>query len=353
MRARPLVLLGVLVLSAPDPALASPASCPEGSWYVDGPPIFPTAIAAIDTIVLDHGQISILSGGCLAVPGRFTRGSDGTLSLHAFWQRCADARRVELKAAIDPSCSKMEGVVTSGRPRFTRSFTADQCADPAGCPATCTANEHCAAIEYCAKQPGDCAGEGRCTARPQVCPDVFDPVCGCEGNTYSNRCDAAAAGVNVAHLGVCEQRCDVTNPCPAGQFCELPTGVCASDLDAGICVDVPQLCTNDICGTCNAPPCPLCPNIYDPVCGCDGVTYATDCERRKAQVSKAHDGACSCPQILCAPGTEPVDSNGDGCLDTCLAPCRDVCDCKVNPDIKLNNDCPLLCANCGDHWTCQ
>jgi len=44
---------------------------------------------------------------------------------------------------------------------------------------------------------------GECTVRPQICPFIFKPVCGCDGQTYSNSCSASSAGVSVEHDGAC------------------------------------------------------------------------------------------------------------------------------------------------------
>lgn len=68
---------------------------------------------------------------------------------------------------------------------------------------SCTKNGQCGSGFYCKKTPGNCAGVGQCSARPQACTDVYDPVCGCNGITYPNRCYAAVAGVNLAGEDIC------------------------------------------------------------------------------------------------------------------------------------------------------
>lgn len=60
--------------------------------------------------------------------------------------------------------------------------------------------------DYCATEMGQCGVadvSGTCTAKPQFCTDVYDPVCGCDGETYSNACYASAAGMNVQSKGEC------------------------------------------------------------------------------------------------------------------------------------------------------
>ena len=73
----------------------------------------------------------------------------------------------------------------------------------------CFANEDCRVGEYCEKEPGDCDAPGRCVVQPMPCViGLWAPQCGCDGVTYGNPCEAAGAGVNVAHEGECDAGCD-------------------------------------------------------------------------------------------------------------------------------------------------
>ncbi len=44
---------------------------------------------------------------------------------------------------------------------------------------------------------------GKCDAKPQFCPAVIIPVCGCDGKTYNNSCEANRSGASVAKAGPC------------------------------------------------------------------------------------------------------------------------------------------------------
>ena len=78
------------------------------------------------------------------------------------------------------------------------------------CPAVACgarAGDTCGADQFCSFALGDVCGradaQGTCEARPEVCPQDYTPVCGCDNVTYSNECAAAAAGVGVLASGAC------------------------------------------------------------------------------------------------------------------------------------------------------
>jgi hypothetical protein len=148
----------------------------------------------------------------------------------------------------------------------------------------------CDAGEYCnfpaGAQCGAADQTGTCEAIPQVCADIFDPVCGCDDMTYPNACEAAAQGVSVLHTGECGSTggngdaCGGLQglACEAGEYCNYaPEAQCGAADQTGTCTVIPQACDLQ----------------YDPVCGCDDMTYGNACEAALASVSVASVGECS------------------------------------------------------------
>lgn len=124
-----------------------------------------------------------------------------------------------------------------------------------------------------------------------ACARIYLPVCGTDGTTYPNSCvlDLYACrfgNVTYAYQGECvrDVRGRDQRPCPV--VCPyLYAPVCGSD---GI--TYPNTCTLNAAacknpaitlkhgGKCAQKPCPTtCPFDYSPVCGSDGNTYANEC----------------------------------------------------------------------------
>ena len=80
------------------------------------------------------------------------------------------------------------------------------------------------------------------------------------GNTYDNACEANKAGVSVDHSGECT--CNDSSECDPTEYCEKGDGNCGGQ------------------GTCDPRP-GACLAIFDPVCGCDAMTYDNACIAHK------------------------------------------------------------------------
>lgn len=67
----------------------------------------------------------------------------------------------------------------------------------------------CPEGSFCAFPPdancGRADAPGVCARRAEACIQIFDPVCGCDGQTYGNACSASSAGVSVEFDGPCAE----------------------------------------------------------------------------------------------------------------------------------------------------
>ena len=165
---------------------------------------------------------------------------------------------------------------------------------------------------------------GTCRPVPDACDAVLKSVCACNDKTYENACGAAMAGFSVRAEGECPKSggCDYNgkhydagsafpssdgcNSCSCsdnGQVaCTLracaPIKSCGGDPGTK-CADT-EYCAytlEDSCGFADAtgqckPKPAICTTIFKPVCGCDGKTYASECNAANAGVAVQSEGEC-------------------------------------------------------------
>jgi hypothetical protein len=103
----------------------------------------------------------------------------------------------------------------------------------------------------------------------RICPLVYEPICGCNGRTYSNQCFAEREGVVSWTNGECRPTRSPT-PAPTGK----PSSSLCLDLKRGI--NLAKLCSRK----------------RKPVCGCDGRAYENECDALKHGILLWTRGQC-------------------------------------------------------------
>lgn len=324
------------------------------------------AAGCAGTTVCSPGRCGVPPSGCICPQGYDpVCGCDGQTYSNACAAGCAGITVCSVglcsPSGSHPPCGGIAGLQCCG-------FAGLQCPQNSVCQFVDSLDPTCATVDL----------RGVCVPSIEACAGGGDKVCGCDRVTYPNDCSRLAAGVTRAHKGPCPtppppsggQCAGIAGlPCQSGEVCNLQDSTC-SILDlAGVCVLRPEFC----------------PELYDPVCGCDGVTYPNDCFRLQAGAIRAHTGPCptrppplQCASIPCGGscfiypqgpedfievGTCAVVENNCTCVPSPPPPsqCASIpCggDCLIRPSCSPGKACPQYiaqgtCAVVGDNCTCR
>ena len=161
-----------------------------------------------------------------------------------------------------------------------------------------------------------------------ICPMIYQPVTGCDGIIYSNDCLAQAAGVTAwidnttNEITILEWDCEETE--------------CVSELDPD-CVSI---------------------TVWDPVCGCDGVTYSNSGDAACNNIFEYTEGECGEIEEGCWENNELYELGYQLFIDNCnYFECQEIIENGLSnylwSDIITIDDCGGDIEGCMDETACN
>ena len=151
----------------------------------------------------------------------------------------------------------------------------------------CLYDSDCGAGMTCNVEGCGSEASGTCVVASNGCNRMLAPVCGCDGETYSNDCTRQVAGAALAHDGAC-----------VAQDNDECGGALNIECAVGLLCDYSQFednsCPAEMTGFCRSASQPMsfCDRGAPVECGCDGTLYANGCTRSDAGVARAATEFC-------------------------------------------------------------